>query len=194
MFAAPLADAPITQADIFDDCPLVGLDAQGSQSDLPSVPVKRWLSRMVVLDSTSAILPCAGKRRHQSGTLPVHEAQKLVDGGVLKGTVIRDQLRRHLVFGWYFVPAATAPVALPESLVDLRDVHSVPRVILEHLVGVGKRPSVGLASADIGSSSPRHFAVTYMRVALPEPYPTQPCLISFPPPRRRIFENPAEPR
>ena len=57
----------------------------------------------------------------------VHDAQTLVETGVLKGTVIRDQMRRHLVFGWYFLPAATTPVSVPESLIDLRDVHSVPR-------------------------------------------------------------------
>ena len=81
-------------------------------------------------------------------------------------------MRRHLVFGWYFLPAATAPVAMPESLIDLRDVHSVPRVVLEQLVGGGKR--VASLASPYREHLAQHFAVTYMRVALPEPYPTQP--------------------
>ena len=101
----------------------------------------------------------------------VHNAQTLVDAGVLKGTVIRDQMRRHLVFGWYFLPAVTAPAPLPESLIDLRDVHTVPRVVLEQLIQGGKR----LASlvSPYREHLAQHFAVTYMRVALPEPYATQ---------------------
>ena len=169
MFVAPLSDTPITQGDIFDDCPLVGLDAQEPPSDLPSLPVKRWLARVIVL--TQACDLAQGK----VGSVliaPLHDAQKLVEAGVLKGTVIRDQLRRHLVFGWYFLPATTVPIALPESLVDLRDVHSVPRVVLEHLVGVGKR--VASLASPYREHLAQHFAVTYMRVALPEPYATQP--------------------
>jgi hypothetical protein len=103
---------------------------------------------------------------------PVHDAQMLVESGVLKGTLIRDHMRRHLVFGWYFLPAATAPVSLPESLIDLRDVHSVPRVALEQLIEGGKR--VASLTSPYREHLAQHFAVTYMRVALPEPYATQP--------------------
>ena len=88
------------------------------------------------------------------------------------GTVIRDHMRRHLVFGGYFLPAATDPVSLRESLIDLRDVHSVPRAALEQLIRAGKRV-VSLASP-YREHLAQHFAVTYMRVALPEPYATQP--------------------
>ena len=91
---------------------------------------------------------------------------------MLKGTVVRDYVRRHLVFGWYFIPAATAPLSLPESLVDLRDVHSVPRIVLEQLLVGGKR--VACLVSPYREHLAQHFAVTYMRVALPEPYATQP--------------------
>jgi len=30
----------------------------------------------------------------------VHDAQKLVESGVLKGPIVRDQMRRHMLFGW----------------------------------------------------------------------------------------------
>ena len=102
----------------------------------------------------------------------IHDAQTLVDAGVLKGTVVRDHMRRHLVFGWYFLPAATAPVSLAESVIDLRDVHSVPRVALEQLIQEGKR--IASLASPYREHLAQHFAVTYMRVALPEPYATQP--------------------
>jgi hypothetical protein len=96
----------------------------------------------------------------------------LVDQGVLKNATVRDQVRRHLVFGWYFLHAVTAPIVLPEALVDLRDVHSIPRVILEELIARGKR-CASLSSPYREHLAP-HFAVTYVRVALPEPYGTRP--------------------
>jgi hypothetical protein len=92
--------------------------------------------------------------------------------GVLKETTIRDHRRRHLVFGWYFLPAAVTPVSLAESLIDLRDVHSVPRVVLEQLIQGGKR-AVRLVTP-YREHLAQHVAVTYMRVALPKPYATQP--------------------
>jgi predicted ATP-grasp superfamily ATP-dependent carboligase len=61
---------------------------------------------------------------------------------------------------------------LPESVIDLRDVHSVPRVVLEQLVADGKR--VASLMSPYREHLAQHFAVTYMRVALPEPYATQP--------------------
>ena len=69
------------------------------------------------------------------------------------------------------IPAATAPVSLPESLVDLRDVHSVPRAVLQQLIRDGKR--IASLVSPYREHLAQHFAVTYMRVALPEPYATQ---------------------
>ncbi|HJT33540.1 MAG TPA: hypothetical protein VJ783_15960 [Pirellulales bacterium] len=102
----------------------------------------------------------------------VHDAQKLVEAGVLKRPLVRDQVRRHLVFGWYFIPASAPALAVAESLIDLRDVHSVPRVVLEQLIADGKRTASLMPP--YREHLAQHFAVTYMRVALPEPYPTQP--------------------
>ena len=102
----------------------------------------------------------------------IYLAQHLVDQGLLKANLIRDQIRRHQVFGWYFLPAVSSPVALSESIVDLRDIHSVPRAVLEELIARGKRPASLLSP--YREHLAQHFAVTYMRVALPEPFGTQP--------------------
>ena len=112
------------------------MNATETPNDLRNIPVKRWLARVVVLTQACDLSQAKSGRVLVA---QVHDAQKLVDAGVLKGTVVRDHVRRHLVFGWYFIPAATAPIPLPESLVDLRDIHSVPRVVIEQLIVGGKR-------------------------------------------------------
>lgn len=169
MFFVPPSDSSLTQGDILDECPLVGLNATEPPSDLRNIPVKRWLARIIVLTQACDLSQAKSGRVLVA---QVHNAQKLIDAGVLKGTVVRDQMRRNLVFGWYFMPAAPALLSLSESLIDLRDVHSVPRVVLEQLIGSGKR--VASLMSPYREHLAQHFAVTYMRVALPEPYATQP--------------------
>ncbi len=61
-------------------------------------------------------------------------------------------------------------MVLPESIVDLRDIHSVPRVVLEELIARGKR--VATLLSPYREHLAQHFAVAYMRVALPAPYET----------------------
>lgn len=48
---------------------------------------------------------------------PIHEGTQLVAKNILKAGTIRDQVRRGQVFGWYFLPAAPAPINLAESIV-----------------------------------------------------------------------------
>jgi hypothetical protein len=102
----------------------------------------------------------------------VRPAQALVDQGVLKATTIRDQVRRGLVYGWYFLPAAQSPIALPESIVDLHDLHTVPRAALTRLIADGRR--VAQLLSPYREHLAQHFAVTYMRIGLPAPLDTQP--------------------
>ncbi len=136
---------------------------------LSSTTVKRWIARVIVLTQACDLVQAKADRVLVAR---VHQAQQLVDQGLLKAGAIRDQVRRHQVFGWYFLAASTAPVVIPESLIDLRDLHSVPRVVLEQLIAGGKRDA-SLASP-YREHLAQHFAVTYMRVALPEPYSSQP--------------------
>jgi hypothetical protein len=164
MFFVPPPDSFLTQGDI-----LVGLDFPEGASDLRDLPVKRWFGRVIVLTQACDL---AQSKVDFVLVTEVHEARGLVEAGLLKGPTIRDQMRRHLVFGWYFLPAATAPVPMPESLIDLREIHSVPRAVLERLAGGGRR--VASLASPYREHLAQHFAVTYMRVALPEPYPTQP--------------------
>lgn len=170
MFSSPPSSDPLTQGDLFEDCPLIGFDLTARPLDLNDPPTRWWTSRAIVLTQS-----CDLVRGKSDSVLvaQVHVAQKLVERGVLKGATIRDQIRRHQVFGWYFLPEATAPASLAESLIDLRDIHSVPRAVLEQLIAEGKR--VASLMSPYREHLAQHFAVTYMRVALPEPYDTKPA-------------------
>ena len=50
--------------------------------------------------------------------------------GVVTEKTVRDQIRTHRVYGWYFLPEGPA---MEESIVDLRNLHTIPGVMLEQL-------------------------------------------------------------
>lgn len=169
MFVRPAANEPLAQGDLIDDCPLVGLNLTSSPLDLNDPPTKWWPARVIVLTQSCDLAQAKGA---SVLVAPMHDAQKLVDAGVLKGPMIRDQVRRHLVYGWYFLPATSDSLLIGESLIDLRDLHSVPRAVLDQLICAGKR--MASLPSPYREHLAQHFAVTYMRIALPEPYATQP--------------------
>jgi hypothetical protein len=122
MFARPAANDQLTQGDLIDDCPLVALNTESSPIDLNDPPTKWWRARVIVLTQACDLALAKGD---SVLVAPVHEAQELIDAGVLKGPLIRDQMRRHLVYGWYFLPAAPDSLPVAESLIDLRDVFAL---------------------------------------------------------------------
>lgn len=161
IYQAVPADELLTQGDVVDDCPIYRAVADGG--------VERKLFRVVILTQACDLAQTKADRVVVASVLP---AESLVERGELKGQAIRDQVRRGLVYGWYFLPAADSPLSFPESIVNLRDLHTVPRGILEKLTSAGKR--VCRIATPYREHMAQHFAVTYMRIALPEPYQTQP--------------------
>ena len=91
-----------------------------------------------------------------------------VDEGLLKAQTVRDQVRRHRVFGWYFLPAEGP---LPESIANLREVHTVPRQLLEALAKEGLR--ITSLTTPFREHLAQHLAVTYSRIALPSEFESQ---------------------
>jgi hypothetical protein len=159
---------PISQGDVIDGCPIFALDVTDTEVDL-NAPASRWEERVVVLTQSCDL---AQNKVTRVLVAVVRSAQELVSQGVLKASVIRDHIRRGLVYGWYFLPAAPEPLALPESIVNLHDLHTVSRAVLEHLIANGKR--VCRIVTPYREHLAQHFAVTYMRIGLPEPYATEP--------------------
>ncbi|MGL4551914.1 MAG: hypothetical protein ACRC33_12110 [Gemmataceae bacterium] len=166
MYQEMPADETLSQGDIIDDCPLFVLNPDDGSIG-PDAEPEKWRARVIVL--TQACDLTQGKSRVLVSW--VHEAAALVADGVLKAQAVRDQVRRGLVWGWYFLPASKASPVLPESLIDLRDLHTVSKRVLERLIADGKR--VGRVMTPFREHLAQHFAVTYMRIGLPEPYGTE---------------------
>jgi hypothetical protein len=167
MYKQPTASG-LSQGDILDDCPILVWKLAPPPLDL-DIPPERRIVRVVVLTQACDL---AQDKTTRVVVAPMHEAAELVARNILKAGAIRDQVRRGQVFGWYFLPAAPAPINLTESIVDLRELHTIERRTLEYLVGAGKR--VCRLRTPWREHLAQHFGTTYMRIALPEPYATQP--------------------
>jgi hypothetical protein len=164
MYATP-AGPQIEQGDVTDGCPLpVVPDAPAPDGQI-AVPA----GRVVVLTQTCDLVQAKAAR---AVVALVYSAQLLVDRGVLKAAAVRDQIRGGKTYGWYFLPAAPPPIDLPESVIDLRDLHTIPMTVLDRLVAEGRRAC--RLVPPYRKHLAQHFAVTYMRIALPAPYPTAP--------------------
>lgn len=167
MFRRPPLEEAVSQGDIFDGCPIFGLDADEPDVDIESRP-SGWNVRVVVMTQACDL---ATDKTLRVVVAVVHVAKELVDEGVLKALHIRDQIRRHQVFGWYFLPR-NDEAQLPESLVDFRNLHTVPLAILNQLRERGQRRC--RVDTPYREHLSHHFANTYARIGLPEPYETEP--------------------
>ena len=68
------------------------------------------------------------------------------------------------MFGWYFLEQSDL---LPESIIDLRDIHTVSRLLIEDLITKGNR--ICTIVSPYREHLAKHFADTFSRVALPNP-------------------------
>lgn len=164
----PLSDETLSQGDIIEDCPLLVLDDPGRVTGTDVVPDVMRL-RVIVLTQACDL---AQNKSTKVLVAAVHEARLLVEQKILKPSTISDAIRRHQFFGWYFLPASTSLVQIPESIVDLRELHTLHRGILERLIAEGK--GVCRLATPYREHLAQHFGVTYMRIGLPEPYTTEP--------------------
>src|SRR5437870_2409310 len=135
MYVVPTPEESLSQGDILDACPIFGLEVPVGSVDLDAAPA-RWQERVLVLTQACDL---AQTKTTKVLVALLQPAQMLVERGVLKAQLVRDQVRRGLVYGWYFLPEAPSPIPLPESIADLRDLHTVPRAVLERLLADGKR-------------------------------------------------------
>jgi hypothetical protein len=101
MYEQP-ASTELSQGDILDRCPILVWKLAPPPLDL-DVPPETRIIRIVVLTQACDL---AQDKTTRVVVAPVHEAAELVAGNILKAGAIRDQCRRGMVFGWYFLPAA----------------------------------------------------------------------------------------
>jgi hypothetical protein len=156
----------LSQGDIFDACPLV-FWADQTREVAEGDQAHRVRARVIVLTQACDL---ANEKTERVVVAVVHDAGELVRTGRLKEKFIRDQVRRGQVYGWYFLPAHESCPGFPESLVDMRDLHTVPRALLEGLRDQGHL--VCRLITPYREHLAQHFSVTYSRIGLPEPYGT----------------------
>lgn len=161
MYTQPQPDDPMTQGDIVDSCPLLFWD-EASSGEPPQSRV--FLGKVVLLTQACDLAQAKSTR---VVVALVHDAHILVNAGILTPRVIQEQVRLHRVYGWYFLPAASF---IGESIVDLRDLHTLPRSLLEELIRQGKRQC--RIESPYREHLAQHFAITYSRIGLPSPYVT----------------------
>lgn len=162
----PGQPVPLSQGDMFDNCPLVFWADQTlrvAEDDKPH----RVRARVIILTQACDL---ANDKTERVIVALVHDAGELVRTGRLKEKFVRDHVRKGQVYGWYFLPAHETCPHFPESLVDLRDLHTVPRTLLEELRDQGKQ--VCRLVTPYREHLAQHFSVTYSRIGLPEPYGT----------------------
>ena len=166
IFSLPSNVAPVDQGDVIDGCPILRIarfDLGASErSDVTCIA-----ARAMILTQTCDL---AQRKTSQLTVAIVFPAQELIDRKLVTATDVRGSIRAGRVFGWYFLPKSVS-LGLPESIVDLRNLHTVPLTVLEQLVQAGRR--VAHVEPLYREHLAKHFADTYSRIGLPMPYETE---------------------
>src|SRR5262249_50656053 len=114
-------DRQLEQGDVVNGCPLPVLT--DPTTPLVGGEVAIPTARVVVLTQTCDLVQGKAAR---AVVAVCHAAQLLIDRQILKPPAVRDQIRLGKMYGWYLLPAANDPIGLPESVIDLRDLHTIP--------------------------------------------------------------------
>jgi hypothetical protein len=166
IFATSLPEEVIDQGDIIDDCPIVSI-VSFDEDRLDSLQGQFTPQRVIVLTQTCDL---ANLKVSRVLVAAMFEAKSLVDEQVLKAAEIRGPIRASRVYGWYYLPKS-AEQGLAESIIDLRQLHTVRLDLLQALCQRGHRRA--RLQPLYREHLARHFADTYSRIGLPAPYETE---------------------
>ena len=163
MFTKPDKSEPLYQGDIVDSCPLIFWECFQDGNEVIRKPVEIDVRGIVLTQSCDL----ENKKSTRVQIAVVHETKFLVEQGVLTARTIRDHVRQHKMFGWYFLEQSDV---LAESIVDFRDIHTISRLLVDDLVANDHR--VCTLVSPYREHLAKHFADTFSRVALPNPQKT----------------------
>ena len=165
IYEFPPPNAPLDQGDIVEGCPILQILTFDPQS--PESPqVACSTHRIVVLTQTCDL---ANQKTQRITVAIVHDAQFLVERDIVRTADVRGPIRAGRVYGWYFLPHCHE-CDLPESIVDLRQLYTIPRDVLNSLCTAGRRKA--RIQPLYREHLAKHFADTFSRIGLPEPYDT----------------------
>ena len=166
IYGTPLPDEPIDQGDLISGCPVLAIGTYDPEHpaniQAGSVP-----SRVLVLTQTCDL---ANGKAVPAVVAVVRDAQTFIEKQLLKAADIRGPIRAGRVFGWYFLPK-NAELGLPEMIVDMRQLHTVRLDLLTERCRRGQRRA--RVKPLYREHLAKHFADTYSRIGLPEPYQTE---------------------
>ena len=160
------ATLPLDQGDIIDGCPILQI-VKFDQRNPESPQVACSTHRVVVLTQTCDL---ANQKTQRITVAIVHDAQFLVEQNIVRAADVRGAIRAGRVYGWYFLPSCRE-CDLSESIVDLRQLYTIPREVLESLCATGRRKA--RIQPLYREHLAKHFADTFSRIGLPEPYDTE---------------------
>jgi hypothetical protein len=163
IYSIPNLDAPIDQGDLLNDCPLMTVAEDAPERpDLATID----MHRAVVLTQTCDIV---NDKVDFLLVAAVLDAQSLIDSKQVRASDVKGPIRAGRTWGLYFLPAY-APAGIGELIVDLRSLHSIPIKVIDNLRLAGKRRLRLLTP--YREHLAKHFADTYSRIGLPQPYET----------------------
>ena len=167
IYHLPAKEESIDQGDIIEGCPLTALVSFDLDNSV-AAKVDYVLRRILVLTQTCDL---ANEKTTRAIGAVVFNAQDLVQEGLLKPAEIRGSVRAGRVWGWYFLPK-NAELGLSEMIVDLRHLHTIRLDLLKSLCRRGQRRA--RVQPLYREHLAKHFADTYSRIGLPQPYETEP--------------------
>jgi hypothetical protein len=165
IYQLPSADEPIDQGDLLDACPVADV-ASLDLATPDQLKVEVDQQRIIVVTQTCDL---ANQKVDRVVVAAIFDAQMLVDRRIVRESDVKGPIRATWVWGLYFLPASPE-LGLNEMIVDLRRLHTVRLHVLRHLCESGKRRA--RLQPVYREHLAKHFADTYSRIGLPEPYET----------------------
>lgn len=165
IYRLPAPDDAVDQGDIIGPVRLIAV-SQSTFESRGEVDAEQWDAQIIVLTQTCDLFEHKTKR---ALVAQVFDAEKLIADGILKPADVRGNLRSGRVYGWYFLPRSDE-LQLPEMIVDLRQLHTVLLAMLAALCRAGQRR--GRMQPLYREHLAKHFADSYSRIGLPQPYET----------------------
>jgi hypothetical protein len=156
---------PIDQGDLVDACP-VAVVTEFQPDAAETAKVQLDLHRVIVLTQTCDL---AQQKGDSAIVASVFDAQHLIDHKVLKAADVKGPIRAGRVWGLYFLPARSE-LGIAEMIVDFRRLQTVRLEILHALCHAGRRR--GRLRSPYREHLAKHFADTFSRIGLPQPYDT----------------------
>lgn len=127
MYSVVSSTEALTQGDILAACPVHAWKILGGPVIADWQIVQSEQSVLILTQACDLM----NSRATRVQVAVVQAVEQMVELGILSRATIRDQVRLHRVFGLYFLPEWEGH--LSESIVDPRNIHTVPLKMLEEL-------------------------------------------------------------